>query len=353
MNNQPTDYALIESVLGGNKNDFRTLLQNLVLNQHTLASATGTQFGQKASNVATPSQASIGVAGANAAFTVTIVNPTQGNPGTIWHEVSYSTVKGFTSDVTTLAPTTSTSMVLNIPNQSLFFRVRSSFNRQTWNDYQLAGQSAVASGLVSSAVTTAGGAFNQTNFGVVTSTATGSSAAVLVQGAGGALTSMVALKGKNQSVLPAATIIGVEPGSEQFVGWTGRSYLLRPTLAAVLDDDLTPVGKVSVVSTATPTLPTIVPVISGGAIVGYEVTNGGAGATGPYTLAYGAVGTGVGATFGEQTITAGVLISIAPGNPGHGYAGTTTVTATGGGVSPGVPGGGTAIGGNGGRLTAV
>jgi hypothetical protein len=95
---------------------------------------------------------------------------------------------------------------------------------------------------------------------------------------------MTTLKGNVQSVLPAATIVGVAPGSTQFVGsqldttTNVRRYILRPTLGSLIADNITPVGVVSVVTTATPTPPTILPIFGpGGSIVGYNVTNGGAG----------------------------------------------------------------------------
>lgn len=349
--NVPTDYALIESAIGGNKNDLRTLLQNLVLNDQTLATSTGTQFGQSAQNVAPPAQAGFAVSGANGAYTATIANPA-GVVASLWHEVSYSTVKGFTSNVTTLPATQATSVTLNLPGQSLFFRLRSSTNRQTWNDYQLSSQSVVSSGLISSAATSAGAAFNQTNFGVVTSTAVGASANVQVQGAGSALSSMVAVKGKNQSILPGATIIGVTPGSSQFVAWTGSNYVLRPTLAAVLDDDLTPVGKVSVVGTGTPTLPVVTPIISGGHIIGTSFTPGAGLSAVPTFTVTDPGGPGTGAVVVGTGVTAGELDGIQILNSGDNYDGSTLITAS-GGVFPGQDGGGTAAGGNGGRLTAV
>jgi hypothetical protein len=348
-----TYYDLIESAAGGNVNDFRQLMQSLVADSTKALEATGNQAGQSTANVAAPPKPGFSVAGENAAYTITIT-PAQTNvSGAQWFEVSYSTVKGFTSGITTLPATQSTSMVLNLANQSLFFRVRASRNKTTWSDYVLAAQTASNAGLVGSAITSEGGAFNQTNFAIVNSVATGSTAAVSVSGPSGALTSFTRVKGTAQQVRPAATIIGVTPGTDQFVGWDGSTYVLRPTLASVLSDNLEPVGKVSVVSTAAPTLPVISPVVVSGYIVGFNVVSGGAGASQPYVLTFGSVGGGVGATFGAQTIQNGVLISVAAGNPGNGsYSGGTTVTAS-GGSGGGQAGGGTAIGGNGGRLSAV
>lgn len=351
----PNDFALIESIVNAlpakAQEDARAFFQAQSAQVAELNGVTGVST-TNAQNVAPPPQGSISVSGANAVYTVTITPPALPQPVVLWHRVSYSQTKGFTSGVTQLEPTTSTSLSLNLPGQSLFFRLESSFNKQVWNQPVLAAQTALASGLVSSAATNEAGSFNQTNLAVVTSVAVGSSAAVQVQGAGGSLTSLVTLKGSVQSVLPAATIVGVTPGSTQYVGADGEGgYVLRPTLGALLDDGITPIGKLSVVSTAAPTPPTIVPVISNGYIIGYSVTDGGAGASGPYTLTYGSVGSGSGATFGEQTIVGGVLIAIAPGNPGNGaYADGTTVTAS-GGTGLGTPGGGTAEATTAGRLT--
>ena len=353
----PQDFALIESIIskfpGAAQEDARTLFQGWSAKIATHDLQLGLPTGSNAQNIAMPPQASIAVSGANAAFTVTITNPALNPPAILWHEISYSTVKGFTSGVTTLEPTTATSVVLNLPNENFFFRVRSSYNKQVWNQYNLASNSAVSSGLVSSAATSEAANFNQTNLGVVTSVAVGSAVAVQVQGAGVALSSVPRLKGSAQSSLPGATIVGATPGATLYVGYhlQSGSYLVRPTLPGVMPDGVVPLGKLSTVTTAPPTLPVINPIVSGGYIIGYDVVDGGAGATEPYTLTFGSVGSGSGATAGAQTIVGGVLIAIAPGNPGNGaYSGGTTVTAS-GGIGPGTPGGGTAQGTTNGRLT--
>jgi hypothetical protein len=144
--------------------------------------------------------------------------------------------------------------------------------------------------------------------------------------------------------------VGVEPGSEQFVGWDGSGFTLKPTLAGVLTDNLEPVGAVSVVETGAVTLPVVAPFEFGGGIVGYNVTDEGNGLTEDVVITI--VGAGTGATTGPQTIVAGKLLSVAPGNLGEGYGPGTTATVS-GGSSAGTVGGGTTTGGNGGRLTAV
>ena len=196
----------------------------------------------------------------------------------------------------------------------------------------------------------AAAAFNQTNFGVVNSQASGSLALVTISGTGGDLTPYSAVRGATEVIRPSGTIVGVVPESEQFVGYDGNQFILKPTLASVLADNLEPVGKVSVVGTGTPTLPTISPIVAGGGVVGFNVVSGGSGASEPYTLTI--TGAGTGATAGAQTIVAGVLIAVAPGNAGSGYGGGTTVTPS-GGSGGGASGGGTAVGGNGGRLSNV
>lgn len=337
------------------QNDFRFLMREIVLGNLTALSPGGNLVhpgGPVAGSSAPPAGVTTEVTGANGVFSVAIANPSSAKPGTVFHEISYSPLKSFTRDVVTMPPTTDANTSIPNPGGKFFFRRRSSFDKKTWGPYEPVSTSPIDAGLVESSAMSAGSSFNQTNFGVVNSAAYGGAVRVTVSGTGGLLTSYTAVKGRSQAVRPSATIVGVPPSVDRFVGWDGNQFLLKPTLAAVLADNLEPVGKVSVVSTGVPTLPTIDPVISGGQVVGFNVTSGGSGASQPYTLTFGSVGAGVGATVGAQNIQNGVLISVAPGNPGSGYSGGTTVTAS-GGSGGGAPGGGTAIGGNGGRLSAV
>ena len=241
----PVDYDLIESALRGNKDALRVLLQNYSKQIQTLNQSTGTS-ATNSQNVGVPAQGALNVAGSNGAFNVQIVPAPQNNPATLYHEVSYSPTKGFTNGVVTLPVTTATGFPVNVPGKQLFFRVRSSFNKVVFNQPTLHGQSAVDSGLVSSAAISNGGAFNQSNLGTVTSSQQSGTAAITIQGAGGTLSSLVALKGGVQSILPPAVIIGNALGSNNFVGYDGAEYRVKPTLGAVLDDSLTPVGKVVV-----------------------------------------------------------------------------------------------------------
>ena len=356
--------------------DFRVLAEGLVqwqaANNPNPPAAGG---GVAQATQAAPSGVVISVAGANGVYTVhlgwgiesvfadveaqlhrfAVMNHavTGQNGRTVWFEVSYSATKSFSTAVTTLPVTAATQMTLNLPGETLFFRVRASYDRMSWSEYVPASQQAVSSGLVTAAVQDEAVAFNQTNYAVVTSEAVGGAAVVKIAGASGPASSLVRQKGSVQSALPGAVVANVPFGVNQFVGYSEKQgYALKPTLADVLADNLAPIGKVSVVDTGVPTLPQISLVLgAGGAVLAWNVTDQGNGITGPLTLAIN-TSTGTGATPGQQTIENGKLISIAPGNPGQNYGGGDTVTAA-GGIGQGAPGGGTASGGNGGRMTAV
>lgn len=356
----PPYQSQIESVCkhlpAGVQEDFRALMRGVVSNLqavspgNTLLAPGGATVGSSAP----PSGVGFRVTGGNGAYTVAISNPAGGSGTNIWHEVSFSPLKSFTSGVTVMAPTTGTSVVINDAGSSYFFRVRSSFDLVNWSGYTLASTAAIGAGKVSSAATSDATALNQTNYGVVTSTAVGATTEVSISGPSAPLTGLPVQKGPTLRTLPGATIFGVAPGSDQFVVHNGHSYALRATLAdALASDDFTPIGKVSVVDTGVPVLPVVAPVVSGGAVVGYNVTNQGNGISAALDLEVSDPGgPGTGATTGQQTIQNGKLISVAPGNAGANYDSNTIVTAS-GGINPGTPGGGTASGGNGGRMTAV
>lgn len=242
MATPPNLEALIESAIKGDQNDHRVLLQSISDQLTALNQANGIT-GQNAKNTAAPPQGKISVSGANGAFNYSIASPAQ---GTVYHQVSYSPNKGFAQSVVTLPWSTSTSGAVNAPGQSMFFRLKSSYNQILANQPVLHGQSAVSSGLVSSAAIANGAAFAQSNLATVTSSQSSGTAAITIQGAGGTLTSAVALKSGVQSILPPAVIVGNALGSNNFVGYDGAQYSVKPTLGAVLLDSLTPVGKVVV-----------------------------------------------------------------------------------------------------------
>jgi hypothetical protein len=108
------------------------------------------------------------------------------------------------------------------------------------------------------------------------------------------------------------------------------------------------VGKVSVIANgAGLVLPTIHAVVSGGAIVAYQIITPGNGmTTAPVLTITDSTGSGATAT---AVISAGAVTQVTPGSAGSSYSSTPTVTAS-GGVSGGVGGGGGPTGQNTGRF---
>ncbi|HUD74174.1 MAG TPA: hypothetical protein VMQ76_03805 [Terracidiphilus sp.] len=245
-NTSPQYYDLIESAIAGNKNDLRTLLQQLSSNDTKSQNALGIASSTKTSNAAIPPKSSLSVSGGNGVYSVNVTPAETSGAGTIYHKIESSPVKGFTSGVQQEALTTANNVTINRTDQKLFFRVSSSYNKKVFNEPTLHGQSAVSSGLVSSAATNNGGAFNQTNFATVSSNLAGSSPYIQVSGSGGSLSNAAAVKGSTQSVLPGATLLNVTGGSKQFVTYNGSNYTLHSTLADALDDGEVPVGAVTV-----------------------------------------------------------------------------------------------------------
>ena len=65
-----------------------------------------------------------------------------------------------------------------------------------------------------------------------------------------------------------------------FVVWDGQKYQLKPQLAQGFPDTWVPVGKVSVIANSSGlVLPVIHAVVTGGAIVAYQIINPGNGLT--------------------------------------------------------------------------
>jgi hypothetical protein len=191
---------------------------------------------------------------------------------------------------------------------------------------------------------------NQSNYATVDSVAAGSTATVRVYGSGGVGTSWTSILGNGSKVIAAGTILNVPYAASGFVVWDGQKYQLKPQLAQTFPDTWVPVGKVSVIANASGlVLPVINAVVTGGAIVAYQITNPGNGLTAAPALTI-TDSTGSGAT-ATAVVTAGSVTQVTPGSAGSGYSGTPTVTAS-GGVSGGAAGGGGATGDNGGRLYA-
>jgi hypothetical protein len=181
---------------------------------------------------------------------VAISNPTSAKSAPIWHRISYAPQVSFTKDVTTMEPTTSTSVNIPAPGANQCFKLESSYDKTTWSKPQLASTQPISAGLMSSAAIEPGATFNQTNYAEVNSPSTGTGEEITISGSGGLLSSYTAVKGSVQTVRPSATIINADSGTDQYVGWDGGQYQTKSTLAGVLADNLEPVGKVTVGSGA-------------------------------------------------------------------------------------------------------
>ncbi len=187
------------------------------------------------------------VSGANGVLTVSIANPQspQGTP--IYHEFSYSPNISFVGrNITTLPPTTNTSITIPAVGGNFYGRLRSSYDLKTWTNYTLSSRSPIEAGYVESSAISSGATFNQTNLAVVSSESSSDAATIAISGPSGAFTPYIAIKGAVQSRRPSATIVGLQFGPSQFVGWDGSQFQVKNTLAAVLADNLEPVGGVMI-----------------------------------------------------------------------------------------------------------
>jgi hypothetical protein len=342
--------AQINSAAKGNS-DLRETLTSIHLALQSLYAQTGSAPITKvdtraAAFTSPPSPSQLSVTGANGSFSVAISS----SPGTpVYNEVSSSPVANFASGVTIYPVSTNTSYVLPNPGATLYFRLRSSYNQQHWSSY-LVQPGAVSSGLLSSAATGSNLSLNQSNYATVDSVAAGGTATVRVYGSGGPGTSWASILGSSSKVIPSGTIANVAYSANGFVVWDGQKYQMKPQLAQTFPDTWVPVGKVSVIANASGlVLPVIHAVVTGGAIVAYQIVNPGNGLTSAPLLTI-TDSTGIGAT-ATTVVSAGAVTQVVPGSAGSGYSATPVVTAS-GGVSGGAAGGGGANGNNGGRLYA-
>jgi hypothetical protein len=349
--------TLIES-LSPNNEDQRNLYYAFYNQFQLLNKATGNNFStpvnstQKASTQP-PNVGSISVSGANGVYQANVVNASQGGVNaTLYNQVRYSPIKSFGQSVTTMEPSTATSVTVPNPGQTLFFQARWSFDRVNWSSWVLAATTAIASNLQSSAASENNTVLNQSNYLYVDSIDAGATANVRVYGAAGPYNGGTTIKGGAETAAPSATIVNVAHNTNQIVAYDGEQYQVASTLPGVFSDSLTPIGQVSVVGTGTPTLPTFTPIVSGGYVTGLAFTPG-SGLTEAPIITISSSGSGAGAT-ATCTVAGGVCTATQITNPGNGSytAGTTSASST-GGVFGGATGGGTASGGNGGRLTKI
>lgn len=354
--------AQINSAAKGNS-DLRETLTSIHLSLQSLYAQTGSAPIKKIDTTAAvftspPPQCSLSVTGANGQFSVSITLPQQASGSSapknstsspIYQEISSSTIANFSSGVVTYPVSPNTSYTFPNPGANLFWRLRSSYNQQNWNNYSVQ-PGAVSAGLQTSAATQPNVSLNQSNFATIDSVANGSTATVRIYGAyGGVGTSWSRTSGSNSQVIPPGTILNVAYGSTQFVAWDGTQYRFVKSLTQTFPDNWIPVGTVSVIANSSGlVLPTFTAILSGQSVVAVEIVTSGNSLTSPPTLAFSGGGTGTGAA-ATCSIAAGSVTGTQVINPGKLYTSVPTVTAS-GGVSAGVGGGGGAVGSNGGRL---
>ncbi|MGC2400640.1 MAG: hypothetical protein WA510_12680 [Acidobacteriaceae bacterium] len=345
--------AQINAAAKGNS-DLRETLTGIHLALQSLYAQTGTaplSRIDKQVNAFTgaPAPSQFMVTGANGRFSISIT-PTQNAGNTpVYQELSSSAAANFSSGVTVYPVSTSTSYVIQSPGSTLYWRLRSSYNQQNWSSYYVQ-PGAVSSSRMSSAATASNLALNQSNYATVDSVAAGSTATIRIYGPGGVSTAWTSILGANSTVIPAGTIMNVPYSSNGFVVWDGEKYQLKLQLAQTFPDSWVPVGKVSVIANGSGlVLPVIHAVVTGGAIVAYQISSPGNGLTAaPLLTITDSSGSGASAV---AVISAGLVTQVTPGSAGSGYSSSPTVTAS-GGVGGGSAGGGGATGDNGGRLYA-
>jgi hypothetical protein len=232
--------AAIAKTDGAAAEDFRGLAEGLVQGQMATNENALTPGGQAA-----PAGVSMAVTGANGAHTVQINNGSQ-NGRTVWHEVSWSATKSFTTPVTTMPPTTASQITIPQPGVTAHFRRRSSFDGKNWSAYEAAGTQPVSAGKMTSAASVAALALNQTNYANVNASSSpggGVSTTVTVSGPGGPYTGYVRVVGGQEVTRPSATIINPSGSTKGVIAYDGREYHASPTLAGVMKDDWEPVGE--------------------------------------------------------------------------------------------------------------
>lgn len=353
----------INSAAKGN-NDLRETLTGIYNEFQNVYQQTGAAPIQKVDSTATkfsgpPPTCGLSVTGANGQFAVSITLPQTASGGTaprnstnapIYQELSSSTVANFASGVTTYPVSTNTTYTFPNPGATLYWRLRSSYDQKTWNNYSILPGGPVSAGKQTSAATENNVALNQSNFATVDSVANGSTATVRVYGSGGVGTSWSRIVGTQSQTIPAGTILNVAYGSDAYVIWDGSQYQLKPSLTQTFSDSWIPVGKVSVIANGIGlALPVIKAIVVSGAIVAYQIVSAGNDLTAPPSLMISDT-TGTGAT-ATAVVESGGVTQVVPGSAGSGYSSSPVVTAS-GGVSAGTAGGGGATGSNGGRLYA-
>lgn len=307
---------------------------------------------------APPPPSQLTVTGANGCFLASIALPQSASGSSapqnaanapIYQQLSSSPTADFSSGVTTYPVSTATSFVFPNPGQTLYWRLRSSWDQKNWNSY-VALPGPVSSGKQSSAATDKNLSLNQSNFATIDSVAAGAAATIRIYGSGGPGSSWARVVGTGSQTIPGGTVANIAYGANLYVAWDGAQYQAKPALTQTFPDGWIPVGKVSVIANGTGlVLPTFKPIVSGGAVIAIQIVSAGNGLTAAPTLTI-TDSSGTGAT-AVCTVSAGSVNGASITNSGSGYSASPSIAAS-GGVATGAGGGGGPQGNNGGRLYA-
>ena len=145
-------------------------------------------------------------------------------------------------------------------NQTLFWRLRSSYDGQNWNAWQIfssaltCGPVGVASGVLRSPNFAPNGSSNTGNFATVDSIAAGGTATIRIYGTGGVGSSWTRVisdltgQATQNVTFAAGTITGLSYSTTYYVMWTGSSYQAFTSFNSVLPDNWIFAGKVTTVA---------------------------------------------------------------------------------------------------------
>lgn len=367
----PLNRARIESAAHGHPLALRQTLIAISdeidgINQH-VGRITATKVDTVAQSInPPPSAAGFAITAQDGRVRVTLTNPqnrvaatqklVQGGPSNIagaaiYHELSSCESVAFddASTLTVYPASTATTQEFTAPNTALYWRLRSSFDQNAWNGYQVFG-GVVKPRALSSASSVPNLSLNQSNFATVDSVAAGATPIVRVYGTGGVGAAYTRSVGMQSPQRPGATLLNIPYGANKFVAYDTeqRIYQVKDQLPQTFSDPWEPVGFVSVVFSGAPTLPVLKPIFTSGFLVGIQRISDGNGLSTP---PLGVVVSGVGhnAAF-VLFITNGQVSGYQINNGGDGnYVNTDTISVS-GGISAGVGGGGGVSGGNGGRF---
>lgn len=203
-----------------------------------------------AAAAATPPQVGLAVAGVDGSFEITLTLPQDVKPlsvslfrasilgdnnqlgATMLHQLQSATSVNFdaASGVVTYGPFSDLFYKIQAPNQTLFWRVQSSFDGVNWNDWLIYSSAAtcgpvgVNSGFLRSTSAAANGVLNTTNAATVNSIDNGTSATIQIFGTGGVGSAWIHFDGQNnQTSIPAGSIAGVAYGTTFLVYYNPTS----------------------------------------------------------------------------------------------------------------------------------